>query len=270
MPQHQTAPVHQTGSYRAWDMSGLDQIADLAWYCRVDHDQPEVHRLLPFCEPSLVIRRRFDRKGRTQDCRLLVSPAMPDGGQYAPEPGEEQIAVRLAPELMEATLGLRAAEYSDADRDLPRRLSLAFDPAISAAARGEAAGAMQALIAGVERAAAAPSADRVTHATRMMRKSTGSLEARMAAEAAGISLRHLRREFAARFGLSPRAMTRRLRLASAMLEAERSDRPEWAGIAAGHGFSDQAHMIRECRAIMGESPGELFRLRRPLAVSFNT
>ncbi|NNE49285.1 MAG: helix-turn-helix domain-containing protein [Altererythrobacter sp.] len=270
MPHHQTAPVHQAGSYRAWDISGPDQIADLAWYCRVEHGQPEEHRLLPFCEPSLVIRRRFDRKGRTQDCRLLVSPAMPDGGQYAPEPGEEQIAVRLAPELMEATLGLRAAEYSDADRDLPRRLQLAFDRAISAAAMGVASNAMRELLRGLESANAAPDADRVTHAARMMRQSSGRISARNLAKASGVSSRHLRREFAERFGLSPRAMTRRLRLASAILEAEQHDRPEWAGIAAGHGFSDQAHMIRECRAIMGESPVELFRLRRPLAVSFNT
>ena len=270
MPHHQTAPVHQTGSYRAWDMSGPDQIADLAWYCRVEHGQPEVHRLLPFCELSLVIRRRFDRKGRTLDCRLLISPAMPDGGQYAPDPGEEQIAVRLAPEMMEATLGLRAGEYSDRDRDLPRRLQLAFDSAISDAANGEPSNAMRALLRGIERAAAAPTADCVTHAARMMRQSSGRIPARNLAEASGVSSRHLRREFAERFGFSPRALTRRLRLASAMLEAKRYDRPEWAGIAAGHGFSDQAHMIRECRAIMGESPGELFRLRRPLAVSFNT
>jgi hypothetical protein len=97
-----------------------DQIAELAWYCRVEHGQPELYRLLPFCEPSLVIRRRFDRKGRTLDCRLLISPAT-DGGQSAPDRGEEQIAVRLAPKMTEATLGLRAGEYSDRDRDLPRQ-----------------------------------------------------------------------------------------------------------------------------------------------------
>ena len=270
MPLNEIPPVHQTGSYRAWDIAGPDRIADLAWYCRVEHGRPEAHRLLPFCEPSLVIRRRFDRKGRTQDCRLLISPAMPDGGEYAPEPGEEQIAVRLAPELMEATLGLRAAEYSETDRDLPCRLQLAFNSAVSEAAKGEACNAMRALLRGVESAAAAPDADRVTHATRMMRQSSGRIPARNLAEASGVSSRHLRREFAARFGHSPRAMTRRLRLASAMLEAEQQDRPEWARVAVGHGFSDQAHMIRECRAIMGESPRELFRLRRPMAVSFNT
>jgi len=87
MPHHQTAPVHQAGSYRAWDMSGPDQIAGLAWCCRVEHGQPEVHRLLPFCEPSLVIRRRFDREGRALDCRLLISPAIPDGGRIKAKTG---------------------------------------------------------------------------------------------------------------------------------------------------------------------------------------
>jgi hypothetical protein len=57
------------------------------WHLVLEHGQPEVHRLLPFCEPSLVIRRRFDREGRALDCRLLISPAIPDGGRIKAKTG---------------------------------------------------------------------------------------------------------------------------------------------------------------------------------------
>ncbi|MHA7820318.1 MAG: helix-turn-helix domain-containing protein [Erythrobacter sp.] len=257
--------VQQTGSYRAWELAGGEGLADLAWHCRVGHDAPEAHRLLPFCEPSLVLLRRFDRAGRTQHCQLRIAPSQYDGGAYAPVPGEEQFALRLAPELMERSLGLRAAEHAGADAELPRAWRTAFDHALAAADRGNPQVVLTELLQGLARLSAERDADRVSYAARLLRQHPGGFSMTRLAELAGVTTRHLRREFALRFGLSPRGLSRRLRLASAMLEAECHERPSWAGIAAGHGFSDQSHMIRECRAILGQKPGEVFALRRALS-----
>jgi AraC-like DNA-binding protein len=30
----------------------------------------------------------------------------------------------------------------------------------------------------------------------------------------------------------------------------------WSRIAAAHGFADQSHLVRDCRAMLGESPSE--------------
>jgi AraC-like DNA-binding protein len=62
------------------------------------------------------------------------------------------------------------------------------------------------------------------------------------------------REIAMRdVGLGPKRMLRIYRLHAA-LAAARSRRTTWAHIALGSGFADQAHLIREMRALLGETP----------------
>lgn len=271
--QHTHEPgqlVQKTGSYRAWRLDLKGGPVDLAWHCRVDHTTPEMHRLLPFCEPSLVIRRRFDPLGRTLECSLLITPAEHNGGRYAPVPGEEQFALRLAPELMARSLGVCATDYLEENTFLPQQWNGAFDAALTAADRGDMRGAIKGLLHTVARLSSERGPDRVAHAARLLRGNPGRVTMGCLAEQAGVTSRHLRREFVRRLGLPPRGLARRLRLAAALIEADGSLRPDWAGIAAGNGFSDQAHMIRECRAIMGETPGELFQVRREMSVSFNT
>ena len=260
--------VQQTGSYSAWEvgdgLSGAGGVADLAWHCRVGFESHEEHRLLPFCEPSLVLLRRFDREGRTQHLSLRIAPALYEGGAYRPDAGEEQFALRLRPEAMERSLGLRAAEHAGSDAELPPTWHGVFDAALSAAEKGDVQAALGCLVEGLSRLAQAREGDGVAQAARLLRLHPGRVPIDRLAQFADITPRHLRREFARRFGLSPRGLTRRLRLASAMLEAERLVRPGWANIAAGHGFSDQSHMIREFRSILGQAPGDLFRQRRQL------
>ena len=263
-------PVHRIGSYRAWGAGARGELVDLIWHCRVGHARPETHRLLPFTEPSLVLRRRFDQQDRTLDCELVICPAQLDGGIYSPTPGEEQFAVRLAPEQVEEALGLRAAELRFEEVELPRRFNAAFDDALIAGEYGRRDAALAALLRGIQAIARSSSQDRVSYAKQILRESSGRIDVRRIAERAEVSLRHLRREFASRYGMAPRAIARRLRLTSAITEAELYARPDWAGIAAGHGFSDQSHLIRECGALLGQSPRSLHKDRLAMAVSFNT
>ncbi|TNE60523.1 MAG: AraC family transcriptional regulator [Sphingomonadales bacterium] len=263
-------PNHTSGSYRAWELSGMASgIVDLAWHSRVEHASPEAHRLLPFSEPSLAMVRRFDRVGQTQDIRFTLFCARPNGGHYCPEPGEEIFGLRLAPEVMETAIGLRAAEIIDADIDLPAQLARSFDQVRARADRSDFNGAWSEMFRTLVQSADKGEMDRLGYAGALSRKAAGRISPRELAEKADISPRHLRRGFAERFGLSPRGWVRRLRLTAALLEAESQERPDWAGIAAGNRFADQAHLIRECRAILGESPGMIHALRQPMAVSFN-
>lgn len=263
-------PDHRSGSYEAWQLgpSGCD-IVDLAWHTYIGHDRPEVHRLLPHSEPSLVIRRRFDRNGGTSNVRFEITQISPDGGTYSPEPGEEMFGLRLCPEVLEPQLGIRAADMNGQDLELPTRLALAIEPARRLADREHFSEAWRAMLAAIKPLASTRATDRLGHAAALSRASGGRITPAELARLVDLSPRHLRRGFSERFGLSPRGWARRLRITAAMLEAERSDRPDWAGIAAGHRFSDQAHMIRECRAILGRSPSQIHAERRPMAVSFN-
>lgn len=264
-------PVQKSGSYRAWQLAARSPgVVDLAWYSRSHYGAREQHHLLPFTEPSIALRRRFGPGGETTDWDFVIFRAQPDGGSYAPRHGEDLYALRLAPEAMETGLGMSARDHLAEDCEVPGKLSRKFDRVARCADNDDFVGAWQAMLVVLGTAASDVELDRIDLAASLARNSCGMLGPGELAARAGLSARHMRRGFADRLGLSPRAVLRRRRLTTAMLAAERSDQPAWADIAAGHSFADQSHMIRECRALIGTSPAEWHRQRRIMAVSFNT
>lgn len=56
------------------------------------------------------------------------------------------------------------------------------------------------------------------------------------------------------FGMTPKRLARIARFQHAITLARITPRPDWAGIAAECGFSDQAHLVREFNAFAGETP----------------
>ena len=86
----------------------------------------------------------------------------------------------------------------------------------------------------------------------------------------GLSPRQLRRRFRAATGLNPKELARICRLRATLLEAVRSgEEQDWAGVAAGAGFADQAHMAREYRRSTGDTPAGLLRYLRRIQHSEN-
>lgn len=71
----------------------------------------------------------------------------------------------------------------------------------------------------------------------------------------GIGRRHLARRFAETLGLGPKAFARIVRFQGALRRA-RAGEP-WATVAARAGYSDQAHLVKECQALSGCTPVEL-------------
>jgi AraC-like DNA-binding protein len=68
--------------------------------------------------------------------------------------------------------------------------------------------------------------------------------------------RHLSRSFRALFGASPKQFARVARVEKVF--AMRHAGSAWADIAYACGFADQAHMINDFHAIVGETPQQLF------------
>jgi AraC-like DNA-binding protein len=271
LPDHSRAdPVQQCGSYRAWQLGcEAPGVTDLAWYSYSGPNSGERQRLLPFTEPSLALRRRFNADGQTSDWDFVIFRAQPGGGSYNPAPGEELFALRLAPEMMERGLRIKATDFLDQDYAPPPSLALHLGEASRAADRGEFHAAWGAMLDALRALPVDLGSDRIGVAAGLARRSHGAFAPAELADHVGLSARHMRRGFVDRLGLSPRAVLRRQRLTAAMLHAETADRPAWADIAAAHGFSDQAHMIRECRSLTGDSPGEWHKVRRTMSVSFN-
>lgn len=73
----------------------------------------------------------------------------------------------------------------------------------------------------------------------------------------GWSRRHLSGRFTATFGLPPKRMGRLVRFERVTRWLARADRPDLATLAATTGFSDQAHLARDVRALSGFTATEL-------------
>jgi len=78
------------------------------------------------------------------------------------------------------------------------------------------------------------------------------------ADALGIGERALRSWSAAHLGLGLRRFLRIRRLHTALESRLNDPGATWSRIAAAAGFADQPHLVRDCRALLGESPSEFF------------
>jgi AraC-like DNA-binding protein len=96
----------------------------------------------------------------------------------------------------------------------------------------------------------------VCRAAQFLRRNP-SLRVRWLAAQLDVGERHLSRGFRAMFGASPKQFARVARIQKIL--AMRQGGSAWADIAYACGFADQAHMINEFDAIVGEPPQQLFR-----------
>ena len=75
----------------------------------------------------------------------------------------------------------------------------------------------------------------------------------------GVSTRTVQRLFARHVGVGPKWVLQRLRMHDALEAAGNGRDVEWASFALELGYFDQAHFIRDFRAVVGRSPTEYAR-----------
>ncbi|MFD5244314.1 helix-turn-helix domain-containing protein [Amycolatopsis sp. NPDC058340] len=89
------------------------------------------------------------------------------------------------------------------------------------------------------------------------RLSAGPVRVDALADEIGWSRQHLNARFREQIGLNPRTAGRIARLNRVLALVSRSSSLPWAEIAHVGGYSDQAHLVREFRALTGYSPTEV-------------
>jgi AraC-like DNA-binding protein len=94
----------------------------------------------------------------------------------------------------------------------------------------------------------------------------GNIGVDAVARRAGVSRRHLERRFQDEVGLGVKDMTRIVRLHAALACLDREPTVAGADIAARCGYSDQAHLVRECRSFTGRTPTRFAGDRSSLAM----
>lgn len=74
------------------------------------------------------------------------------------------------------------------------------------------------------------------------------------AQVAGLGPRALQRLFRDHVGATPKWVIRRNRLQEVALRIERGEAPSLAALAADLGYTDQAHLARDFKSVVGKSP----------------
>ena len=105
----------------------------------------------------------------------------------------------------------------------------------------------------------------IDHALALIDRARGNVAVETIAKRIGISRRQLERLFNDRVGLGVKQIARISRVHNALGMLQQ--RPEMSGaeIAVECGYSDQAHLIRECRELAGQTPRQLKTTDRSLA-----
>ena len=91
-------------------------------------------------------------------------------------------------------------------------------------------------------------------ALRLIYATRGRVRVRALADRVNVSVSQLERSFKRHVGVGPKLLTRQTRASALAAEAAGTPRPDWAWLAYGYGFSDQAHLTREFRELMGLTP----------------
>jgi AraC-like DNA-binding protein len=82
------------------------------------------------------------------------------------------------------------------------------------------------------------------------------------ASAHAISVRAVQRLFAEYVGVGPKWVLQRYRLHEALARLQTGPDTDWARFALGLGYYDQAHFVRDFRALVGRTPAQYERERR--------
>ena len=190
--------------------------------------------------------------------------------EYRPAPFTELIGLAIHPEWVSRLLDRNVAEiardhvWPDPDPLLEDALRLAeqgAQPEAVAAAIGRAA---------LTRLADMPAPEpRLRIAMGLVRRTSGRVRVGAIADRLDISERQLRRAMHAAIGLAPKSYAKIVRFNAIMAQADRKPSPDWSGLAADFGYSDQAHLVREARALAGGTPAMLHGERQAESVFFN-
>ncbi|MFC9325098.1 DUF6597 domain-containing transcriptional factor [Kitasatospora sp. NPDC057015] len=232
--------------------------------------------LAPFVEYHWIVR--WDLRGRApHEQQVLAHPNVhlvfeePVAAVYGVNRGlfsrrlegaGQVLGVRFRPGAFRPLLGAPVLEL--ADRMVPA--AELFGPAVAEAGRAVLAEADPAAMAAAAEAFLRgvlpephPAAAQAAEVVDLITRTPGLLRVDQVAAASGLSVRGLQRLFAEYVGAGPKWVLRRARLHEAAARAEQGVGVDWADLAAGLGYADQAHLVRDFTAAVGSSPARYAR-----------
>jgi AraC-like DNA-binding protein len=215
-----------------------------------------LHRVLPDGCMDLL----FDFAGAAE-ARATIVGTMSRPLVVASEARTDLFGIRFRPGGLTSLLAIDAAELVDARADLGcfagRLTGELWDRLAEAAPAdrpGVAAAALRARLAG-----SAGIDLIIRRCVARIEASGGTLPIAGLEIATGLSGRQIERKFARHIGVAPKTFARIARFKALLAAAVAEPRgPDWAGLAADHGYADQPHLVREFGRFAGLSPAAFF------------
>jgi AraC-like DNA-binding protein len=247
---------------------GLRELVDRLWWLEGPAEALGADPIPPDGYTEIIVhggdafrRRTADGQWAAQH-RVLLAGQATRALQVAPSGYARVVGARLLPHAAYAIFGQPQAQITDAVADLHD-----IDPHFARALRDDVESRQDgydmvlALDAALVRRA---SRRRVTsgagEATALAIECEGLIRIADLADALDVSTRQLERVFQVQVGLSPKRFLRILRFQAALRAMHTGRRTPWVDVALAHGFYDQAHFIRDFKALAGTSPAG-FRLQ---------
>jgi AraC-like DNA-binding protein len=94
----------------------------------------------------------------------------------------------------------------------------------------------------------------IREAVRLIQARRGRVRVRWLADRVNLSVSQLERNFKRQIGQGPKVVARQTRASALAAEAMATPIPDWAGLAFKYGYSDQAHLVRDFRDLLGLRP----------------
>lgn len=219
---------------------------DYHWYVAWDLEHPHDQQVIP--QPRIHIAAEEGRLlvhgiGRRPFFRHLTGRG-------------HTLGVSFLPGLFRPVLGRRVSTI--ADQVVPAQELLRVDdrPAaeriLSSADPKEMAAAMESYLLAVG-LPSDPVAEDVRRWVALAEDDRSITRAEQLADHAGLSLRSLQRLFSEYVGIGPKWVVQRFRVLEVAARAHSGD-VDWAAVAAELDFSDQAHLVRTFRDVVGAPP----------------
>jgi AraC-like DNA-binding protein len=221
---------------------------------------PSPQRVLPDGCVEIIINLgaqfvRYDEFGGTecQPRELLVGPTTRHMS-IAPTGAIRLVGIRFAPGGAVPFLSVRPAEVRDGAPPLAD-VALPFDANVVerlALARPRTEGALLDAALGTRLARSRQRSDRrVMASVRATVVTDRPLTVDALVSLTGLGARHLERVFRDTVGFGPKTLCRLARFQRVVRAIEPVTPPQWARLAAGHGYADQSHLAREFREFAG-------------------
>ena len=239
----------------------LRPFVECFWHASADAELPRETMILPDGSADLILT--FHR-GRFHGIRAVGAMTRPLLSRMPP--GESMLGVRFRPGGAYPFFDLPLKEMTDRIVDA-RESSGSFPASLAghwaaeelheAIPRGDLLQAVRRLLlAGMKRNACVE--PRIAAAVAVIEGDIAGASVTALSEHLNLSRQHLKRLFDKHTGLGPAKFIRVVRLQSLLSALSRlpgEAEPDWADLAPGFGWYDQAHLINDFRELTGSTPG---------------